>query len=225
MKSIAKNIIKMAALLAVVALLPVAGAFAQTASVSILKPTNGVAAGSANPYYNVMLQDNTWIYSHSLITDNTENPVRGKSNSVVTVQKWGWDHNIITPGANINLEADGVMIGQVVNPVPSGFKLAVEGKVICEELQVQLTADWPDYVFADDYALPSLASVRDYVAKEKHLPGIPSAAEVANNGGIQIGELQRAMLEKVEQLYLHVIELEAKVKAQQQTIDQLQRVK
>ena len=43
--------------------------------------------------------------------------------------------------------------------LPSGYKMAVGGDVICEELTVQLEGDWPDYVFADEYELMSLEEV------------------------------------------------------------------
>ena len=89
----------------------------------------------------------------------------------------------------------------------TGFKLAVAGKVICEELKVQLANEWPDYVFRADYQLPSLEEVETSININGHLPGIPSAANIEAEGGIEVGEMQRLMMQKIEELTLYVIDL------------------
>jgi hypothetical protein len=68
------------------------------------------------------------------------------------------------------------------------------------------TIDWPDYVFHSDYRLPSLFEVESYVKEHKHLPGVPSAEEVSE-GGLDVGEFNKQLLKKVEELTLYVIEL------------------
>ncbi len=104
--------------------------------------------------------------------------------------------------------------------VPAGYKLSVDGNVICEELKVQLSGDWPDYVFADDYQRPDLKEWESFIATNRHLPGMPSAAQLEEDGGVEVGETQRLLLEKIEQLTLILIDqkkqietLEAKVQA------------
>ena len=92
-------------------------------------------------------------------------------------------------------------------PVPAGVKLAVDGKILCEELEVQLSGDWPDYVFEDDYALMPLSEVKAFIEREKHLPGIPSAEEVKRDG-VEVGKMQADVLRKVEELTLHMIALD-----------------
>lgn len=91
------------------------------------------------------------------------------------------------------------------------FKLAVEGKIGAREVQVTLSNPFPDYVFASNYKLRSLTSLENFINKNKHLPGIPSAAEVEKNGGVELGKLNTKLLEKVEELTLYVIELNKKV--------------
>lgn len=88
-----------------------------------------------------------------------------------------------------------------------GFRLSVDGNVICEELKVQLSQDWPDYVFADDYSLMNLNDLEEYIKTENHLPGIPSAAEVEEDEGFMMGEMQRVTVEKLEELTLYILEL------------------
>lgn len=92
--------------------------------------------------------------------------------------------------------------------VPSGYKMAVKGKVICEELKVKLENSncWADYVFDQHYKLRSLKEVESFVARNKHLPGIPSAKEVESNG-VNLGEMDAKLLEKIEELTLYLIEM------------------
>lgn len=87
-----------------------------------------------------------------------------------------------------------------------GFKLAVNGQMIAEEVRVLLNADWPDYVFADDYKLTELDDLERFIETNNHLPGIPSAKEVKENG-IAVGEMNALLLEKIEELTLYMIEL------------------
>lgn len=87
------------------------------------------------------------------------------------------------------------------------FKLAVEGKIGAREIKVTLTNPWPDYVFGKNYRLPNLAEVEKHIKTYNHLPGMPSSAEVEKNGGIELGEMNRKLLEKVEELTLYMIDL------------------
>ena len=64
---------------------------------------------------------------------------------------------------------------------------------------------WPDYVFASEYQLMSLEEVEQYIQQHKYLPDVPSADEVAKNG-LELGESQAALLRKVEELTLYLIE-------------------
>lgn len=89
----------------------------------------------------------------------------------------------------------------------SGYKLAVAGKVLCEELKVQLIKEWPDYVFQADYQLPTLEEVEASINTNGHLPGIPSAASIEAEGGVEVGEMQRLMMQKIEELTLYMIDL------------------
>ncbi len=85
-------------------------------------------------------------------------------------------------------------------------KLAVNGTIKAKEVIVETTG-WSDHVFADDYALAPLSEVEEHIKANRHLPGIPSASEVAANG-VSVGEMQAKMLAKIEELTLHVIRIE-----------------
>jgi hypothetical protein len=93
-------------------------------------------------------------------------------------------------------------------------KLSVNGNIRAKEIKVE-NANWPDYVFAKDYALPSLKETEKHIQEKGHLPGIPSAQEVKSNG-VDLGEMNAKLLLKIEELTLYMIELK-KENNQQQT--------
>jgi len=91
-------------------------------------------------------------------------------------------------------------------------KLAVNGTIKTKAVIVETTG-WADHVFADDYRLAPLDEVEAHIRAKRHLPGIPSAAEVAQQG-ISVGEMQARLLEKIEELTLHQIEQAKRLDAQ-----------
>ncbi|KAB5483627.1 hypothetical protein [Flagellimonas hadalis] len=91
---------------------------------------------------------------------------------------------------------------------PGTYKLAVKGKIRAEEIKVE--TGWADYVFEEGYSLPTLEEVEKHIKEKGHLINIPSAKEVAENG-IELGKMNKLLLEKIEELTLYVIELEHRV--------------
>ncbi len=94
----------------------------------------------------------------------------------------------------------------------NGYKLAVAGKMVAEEVVVALKADWADFVFKKDYKLRNLEEVENFIEENNHLPDIPSEKEVKENG-VQIGEMNAKLLQKIEELTLYMIEMNKEVKA------------
>jgi hypothetical protein len=90
------------------------------------------------------------------------------------------------------------------------YEMSVNGQIACEEVLVEASEDWPDYVFAEDYALMDFENLRSYLRVNKRLPGIPSAAEVAEEG-VMIGDMQKRLLEKVEEMALYILQLESRI--------------
>lgn len=84
-------------------------------------------------------------------------------------------------------------------------ELAVNGLIHAKEVKVDLQG-WPDYVFSEKYDLISLEEVEKHINEKGHLPNIPSAKEVEENG-VNLGEMNKKLLEKVEELTLYVIDL------------------
>jgi hypothetical protein len=112
----------------------------------------------------------------------------------------------------VHIDGDQVAIGDMLSTA-NDYKLTVTGKIICEELKVELAANWPDYVFRNDYALRPIDDLKTFIRTHGHLPNIPKAADVEKEG-FEVGEMNRRLLEKVEELTLYVIQL-------QEQIDQL----
>lgn len=88
-----------------------------------------------------------------------------------------------------------------------GYKLAVNGKAIFTEAKVKLYANWPDYVFYEDHNLMPIAKLEKFISANHHLPNIPSAEEVKEKEGFELGNMNVKLLEKVEELTLYIIEL------------------
>lgn len=88
------------------------------------------------------------------------------------------------------------------------YKLSVNGNVRAESVKVY--TDWADFVFEPSYDLPTLTEVEEFINANGHLKDIPSAAEVEANG-IDLGEVNKLLLQKIEELTLYVIELNKEV--------------
>ena len=89
-------------------------------------------------------------------------------------------------------------------------KLSVKGKIRAQEIKVE-NANWPDFVFAKSFALPTLKETETHIKEKGHLPGIPSAAEVKANG-VDLGDMNAKLLQKIEELTLYIIDLEKRMK-------------
>lgn len=104
---------------------------------------------------------------------------------------------------------------------PKGYKLAVKGNIGAQEIRVE-NGSWPDYVFHKSYTLPSLRETEKFIQINGHLPEIPSAEEVKNNG-VELGEMNARLLKKIEELTLHLIEKEKQLEAQELRIAAIEK--
>lgn len=118
-------------------------------------------------------------------------------NGKFIVRVGGSDRMIIDNAGNVSIGT---------SQVASGYKVNIGGKIMCEELKVQLRASWPDYVFSPNYRLNDLYELEKFIQSNNHLPNIPAAAEIEKNG-LETGEMQRLMMEKIEELTLYIIDL------------------
>jgi len=88
--------------------------------------------------------------------------------------------------------------------------LYIEGSAIGEEIFVKLKDNWPDYVFDENYELMPLSQLEFFIEENGHLPNLPKAEDVHDNG-LALGETERVLTEKVEELTLYIIELKKEI--------------
>lgn len=172
-------------------------------------PTTNVHINSAVTGDTVKITNSTTGHTAS---DGLEIRTVGNAASVVNRE-----NSTLAFGTNnttrMSIAADGkITIGTATTP--GTYKLYVEGGILTEKVKVALKsgANWADYVFADDYTLRSLPEVESYVKEYRHLPGIPSAAEVEKDG-IDVAGMDAKLLEKIEELTLYLIDLQKQVDA------------
>ena len=105
----------------------------------------------------------------------------------------------------LSINATGGKVG--IGTTNPDAKLAVKGDIHAEEVIVDLAVPGPDYVFEEDYDLTSLKDIEAYIKANKHLPEIPSAKEMEEQG-IDLGVMNMLLLKKIEELTLHTIQQE-----------------
>ena len=109
-----------------------------------------------------------------------------------------------------SFEAQRVGIGTTPPASGSTFKLYVEGGIMAREVKVTAST-FPDYVFEKDYPRLTIRELADYIDINHKLPGIPSADEIDENEGIELGSMQIKLLEKIEEQALYIIDLQKQI--------------
>jgi hypothetical protein len=98
--------------------------------------------------------------------------------------------------------------------------LSVNGNIRSKQVKVE-TANWPDYVFKKDYQLPSLQEVKAYIDQNQHLPEVPSEEQITKEG-LNLGEMNKLLMKKVEELTLYLIEKDEQLQQQGRQMEKLQ---
>jgi hypothetical protein len=106
------------------------------------------------------------------------------------------------------------------------FDLDAAGNlIILGSLTAGATAEtFPDYVFKDDYNLMSLPELENFILENNHLPGVPSAEEIGATGRVDMTEMQRKLLEKVEELTLYTLAQESTITSLVKRIEEMETV-
>jgi Bacterial shufflon protein, N-terminal constant region len=156
------------------------------------------ATGWYNETYagGLYMSDDIWIRTYN-------NKAFYSSNNIRT------DGELQVGPAGNRLLVDGagnVKIGNV--NTPAGYKLYVEQGILTEKVKVAIktSANWADHVFAPGYQLTPLNEVETFIKANKHLPGVPSAETMVKEG-LDVAAMDAKLLEKIEELTLHMIEL------------------
>jgi hypothetical protein len=144
--------------------------------------------------------------------------MRFSYNSINNILKLTSDYGDIIHFSRTNKT---VGIGTTLENNPNGYLLAVNGTIGAKEVVVENTSSaWPDYVFEKDYELIPLVHLERFVQTNKHLPEIPSASEIEENG-INIGDMHVVLVKKIEELTLYLFEQNKRMDLLQQEIIEL----
>lgn len=151
--------------------------------------------------------------------------------SLYLAPNWNWNNQTRFDATGDVAFSQKVSIGNV--SCPSGgcwgtlginnMTLAVGGRIGARGgvHVVNFGAAWPDYVFKPLYRLRPLAEVEEFIQRNQHLPDVPSAAEV-EAGGIELASMQALLLRKVEELTLHLIQMQKENEALKVRVSQLE---
>jgi len=177
----------------------------------------GASVPAAQVHFNSNISGDTLKITNSTTGHNSGDglELRTNGNAAALVNR---ENSTLDFGTNnttrIRIRQDGnVVIGNVgALNVPAGYKLYVEQGVLTEKVKVAVktSADWSDYVFADNYPLRSIEEVKAFVNTNDHLPGLPSASEVVSEG-IDVAKMDAKLLEKIEELTLYIFQLNERI--------------
>lgn len=167
---------------------------------------------------------NEAAYSGSLFPTDTSLVLwsnSGASNYLVLQPAWGnTGIGTYTPNAKFHLNG-AQLIGNNSQRIATGYSLSVDGKIMSEESTVLPSGSWPDYVFDDAYQLMPLEELEKQIRLHKHLPNIPPAS-IMETKGINLGDMNRRLVEKVEELTLYLIELKKENKTLGERLSKLE---
>jgi hypothetical protein len=133
-------------------------------------------------------------------------------------------HNVFLTNDDIN--ANQLVIQNLTGnvgigtPTP-GYRLDVNGTIHAKEVKIDLNFAQADYVFKPEYKLRTLEEVEQFIKTNSHLPEIPSAVETKENG-LNMGEMQNKLLQKIEELTLYTIEQNKKIEKLEQKVIELE---
>lgn len=200
-----------------------------------LRFTAGPGSGKVSiyPSGDVVIGDNN-VGSVGRLTVKTTNNADGISHigdggNILKTRMGGTSAGIGTfSPTNMRIFSGGlsrILISEATGNVGIGtdnptYKLSVLGNIRCTEAVVE--TGWADYVFEKNYQLPSLNDVEKFILQNKHLPNIPSAAEIEKNG-LHLGDTQKRMMEKIEELTLYIIQQQKEIDALKEKINNVNK--
>ncbi len=190
----------------------------------VIKNNGMVGIGTTNPTHELTVQGNDpALVIRDDTSDNSTNAARlelleraGGNYNGGAFLWWNGNSNKLLIGTKVNgtnsnvlvINRSGLNVGIGTSNPDNNYRLAVNGKIRAKEIVVE--TGWADFVFEKDYKLKTLEEVETFIQNNGHLPDIPSAKEVAENG-VKVGEMESKLLQKIEELTLYMIDLEKKV--------------
>ncbi|WP_159472968.1 hypothetical protein [Chryseobacterium sp. 18068] len=202
-------------------------------SAQIYTPTANVAGTTTNPTTNyigigtdtptasldvignfTVRNNNNHFFFNGLADINLKYEARGSGGRAIV--------HFINNTLVLNFQEDfsgGTQIGHSF--FVKGDNASLQGKLEAKEIKVTLTPT-ADFVFAEDYDLPKLEDIEKHIKEKKHLPEIASAKQMEKEG-VNVGEFQIKLLQKIEELTLYTIEQNKQLKIQKEEIELLKK--
>ncbi len=190
-------------------------------------------------YYRVYTVDKAFNYSSPVVLNSTtsnsssldELTVSGKTLLATLGNNVGIGTTTPTQKLDVNgnIRASRLFVGNITdakvssisNDIQNNYLLSVNGTALFNKIKVKSSSAWPDYVFEDRYPLLPLNTLEKYIKLHKHLPELASACEVENDG-IDLGEIQTTLVQKIEELTLYAIDQNKRTEALQKQNELLQ---
>jgi len=199
---------------------------------SLLMSSGNLGVGTTTPQAKLDVNGNTAVEGDLLLgKDENTSTISGPTNSgAIQIKsdyansgytnryiRLGWRDNndVFSPALSI---IDNLNVG--IGTTNPQYPLDVYGTIRAREVLVNLNGT-ADFVFKDNYKLKPIQEVYEYAKENKHLPDVPSEAEVVKNG-MNMGEFQVKLLQKVEELTLYMAQQDKTIQAQQAKIKELE---
>lgn len=179
-----------------------------------------IISGVSDTYGMAIYANNDWSDGSGIMLNSKDNngsisfvcgeALNPQDDHEEAISFWNtWNHRIMT----MYKKNGKVVIGEVPVVTSGQYKLYVEDGIITEKIKVANASDavnWADFVFDNNYELPMISEVEEFIKKNRHLPEIPSAEEVAKNG-IDVVEIESKLLQKIEELTLYIIQQQKEI--------------
>lgn len=181
-------------------------------------------AGNIKLNNNIIYLRGNYDYNHGLRWCSSSVPFGGITTSDGPVL-FGWNGGVLgstAGGQKVALRWNSNQQVVIGNQIPNGvyattYGLAVDGDIVAKRVVVQ-TASWADKVFDKSYILQPLSEIEAFVKENCHLPQIPTEKEVIENG-IDVSEMNKLLLQKVEELTLYLIKQDKSIKELEQIVN------
>ncbi len=153
-------------------------------------------------------------------SNSSSMPVFGRFNVLADINNSGMHIRSLTQNpakfgfrVTVSEKVDAIQVFGVASTTNKVFKVDGLGRVYARQYTTTVT-NIPDYVFQPEYKLMPIDELKTYVKVNSHLPNIPSAKEIeSKDGEVDLGEMNRLLLEKTEELTLYIFQLEERLKS------------
>lgn len=191
----------------------------------LISEKGNVGIGTNNPNYKLSVQGHSLSTAHTIQSWSPTIYLKRDTNQGGYIQ--GIQTQLLNGDNNWffgNLHADSWIVAKgdytgSLFKISSSGNASLQGKLEAKEIKVTTTPT-ADFVFADSYNLPTLETVEKHIKEKRHLPEIASAKEMEKEG-VNIGEFQIKLLQKIEELTLYSIEQNKKIKELEEKIEKL----